>query len=61
MDAVAKALGCEPIDWNYKTDCCGASLALTEQDIVDDLTQDRLQTRAPAAPRPSSSPARSAR
>lgn len=37
MDAVTKALGCEPVDWNYKTDCCGASLALTEQGIVDDL------------------------
>ena len=37
MDAVVKAIGCEPVDWNYKTDCCGASLALTEQGIVDDL------------------------
>jgi heterodisulfide reductase subunit B len=37
MDEVVKALGCEPVDWNYKTDCCGASLALTEQSIVDDL------------------------
>jgi heterodisulfide reductase subunit B len=37
MDEVVKALGCEPVQWNYKTDCCGASLALTEQDIVDDL------------------------
>ncbi|HZL65302.1 MAG TPA: CoB--CoM heterodisulfide reductase iron-sulfur subunit B family protein [Thermoleophilia bacterium] len=37
MDEVVKALGCTPVDWNYKTDCCGASLALTEQQIVDDL------------------------
>jgi heterodisulfide reductase subunit B len=37
MDEVVKALGCEPVQWNYKTDCCGASLALTEQGIVDDL------------------------
>ena len=37
MDEVVKAIGCEPVDWNYKTDCCGASLALTEQGIVDDL------------------------
>ena len=37
MDEVVKAIGCTPVDWNYKTDCCGASLALTEQDIVDDL------------------------
>jgi len=25
------------VDCNYKTDCCGASPALTEQQIVDDL------------------------
>jgi heterodisulfide reductase subunit B len=37
MDAVVEALGCTAVDWNYKTDCCGASLALTEQGIVDDL------------------------
>ncbi|HSL95300.1 MAG TPA: heterodisulfide reductase-related iron-sulfur binding cluster [Thermoleophilia bacterium] len=37
MDAVVEALGCQPVDWNYKTDCCGAALALTEQGIVDDL------------------------
>jgi len=37
MDEVVKAIGCTPVDWNYKTDCCGASLALTEQQIVDDL------------------------
>jgi len=37
MDAVTEAIGCRPVDWNYKTDCCGASLALTEQSIVDDL------------------------
>ncbi len=37
MDEVVKALGCEPVQWNYKTDCCGAALALTEQGIVDDL------------------------
>ncbi len=37
MDDVTEALGCKPVQWNYKTDCCGASLALTEQGIVDDL------------------------
>ncbi|MBN2203490.1 MAG: heterodisulfide reductase subunit B [Thermoleophilia bacterium] len=37
MEAVVETLGCEAIDWNYKTDCCGAALALTEQGIVDDL------------------------
>jgi len=47
MDAVVKAIGCEPVDWNYKTDCCGASLALTEQGIVDDLVA-RILTDAKA-------------
>jgi heterodisulfide reductase subunit B len=47
MDEVAEALGCEPLDWNYKTDCCGASLALTEQGIVDDLV-GRILTDAKA-------------
>jgi heterodisulfide reductase subunit B2 len=37
MDAVVETLGCSPVEWNYKTDCCGAALALTEQGIVDDL------------------------
>jgi heterodisulfide reductase subunit B2 len=42
MDAVVEALGCTPVEWNYKTDCCGAALALTEQGIVDDLVSKIL-------------------
>jgi heterodisulfide reductase subunit B len=38
MDEVVEALGCAPVDWNYKTDCCGASLALCEQSVVVELT-----------------------
>ena len=37
MDEVLKALGAEPVQWDYKTDCCGASLALCEQPMVRDL------------------------
>jgi len=47
MDAVVKAIGCEPVEWNYKTDCCGAALALTEQGITDDLV-GRILTDAKA-------------
>ncbi len=43
MDAVVEAVGCEPIEWGYKTDCCGASLALCEQDVVVALTRRILQ------------------
>jgi len=37
MDEVLRALGAEPVEWDYKTDCCGASLALCEQPMVRDL------------------------
>jgi heterodisulfide reductase subunit B len=43
MDDVVEALGCRPVQWNYKTDCCGAGLALCEQDMVIDLTQRILR------------------
>jgi len=43
MDDVVEALGCRPVQWNYKTDCCGASLALCEQDMVIDLTRRILR------------------
>ena len=39
MDEVLEALGCEPVDWTFKTDCCGASLALCEQAIVIELVR----------------------
>jgi len=30
MELVCKAVGAEPIDWSYKTDCCGASGAYND-------------------------------
>ena len=33
MERVCKALGAEPIDWGYKTDCCGASAAVNDADV----------------------------
>jgi heterodisulfide reductase subunit B2 len=43
MDDVVRALGCDAVEWNYKTDCCGAGLALCEQDVVIDLTRRILR------------------
>ena len=43
MDEVARVLGCDPVQWNFKTDCCGASLALCEVPVVVDLTHRILQ------------------
>ena len=36
MEIVCKAIGAEPIDWSYKTDCCGASAS------VNDAEQSQL-------------------
>jgi heterodisulfide reductase subunit B len=48
MERLLKVLGAEARDWSYKTDCCGAGLALSRPDIIDTLTQ-RLYERALAA------------
>ncbi|MCE5336796.1 MAG: CoB--CoM heterodisulfide reductase iron-sulfur subunit B family protein [Desulfobacteraceae bacterium] len=33
LDKIVKALGGQPIDWPYKTDCCGASLMISRTDM----------------------------
>ena len=48
MEALLQVLGAEPIDWSFKTDCCGAGLAVSRPDIIDTLVQ-RLYDRALAA------------
>ena len=48
MDEILEVLGARPVDWSYKTDCCGASLALCEQSVVVELTR-KILTDAPAA------------
>jgi heterodisulfide reductase subunit B len=40
MDRIVRQLGGEPVDWSYKTECCGASFALTRTDIVRKLSCD---------------------
>ncbi len=34
MDKLMEVLGAEVVDWSYKVDCCGASMALSRADIV---------------------------
>ncbi|MEK6732341.1 MAG: CoB--CoM heterodisulfide reductase iron-sulfur subunit B family protein [Candidatus Omnitrophota bacterium] len=43
MDDLMKTIGIEPIQWPYKTECCGASFSLTKTDIVLKLSGDILQ------------------
>jgi len=42
MDRLLEALGAEVLDWPYKTDCCGGSLALTRTDLVLKLSRKLL-------------------
>jgi heterodisulfide reductase subunit B len=37
METVCGALGAEPLDWSYKTDCCGASASVNDTDTALDL------------------------
>ncbi len=37
LDRLMKSLGAHPVEWSYKTDCCGADLALTYGDVVKKL------------------------
>jgi heterodisulfide reductase subunit B len=42
LDNVARLLGAEPVDWHYKVECCGASLAFSRPDIADKMSGDVL-------------------
>ena len=42
MDDVLELLGAEVLQWPYKTDCCGGSLALTRTDLVLKLSRKLL-------------------
>ncbi|MEI8181774.1 MAG: CoB--CoM heterodisulfide reductase iron-sulfur subunit B family protein [Desulfomonile sp.] len=38
MDAILNILGADVVNWSYKTDCCGGSLAMTRPDVVRRLS-----------------------
>lgn len=39
MDNIAKTLGIDVKPWSYKTDCCGASFAVSREDILHTLVK----------------------
>jgi len=45
LEKLVEVLGGSPLDWSFKTDCCGAGLALPRPDLIDTLGQ-RLYERA---------------
>lgn len=38
MDVVMKIIGARPIDWAFKTECCGAGLSVSKTDVVANLS-----------------------
>ncbi|MDR3108167.1 MAG: CoB--CoM heterodisulfide reductase iron-sulfur subunit B family protein [Planctomycetaceae bacterium] len=38
METLLTALGASPVDWNYKTECCGAGVTLADGKTVEDLS-----------------------
>ncbi len=37
MDDLVAAIGAEPVDWPFKTECCGGALSITRSEIVNRL------------------------
>lgn len=37
MEKILRAVGARPLDWSYKTDCCGASAAINDPDVALNL------------------------
>jgi heterodisulfide reductase subunit B len=43
MDSIVRTLGATPLEWSFKTECCGVSMTLTRSDIVLKLSNDILR------------------
>jgi len=43
MDIVMKSLGAEPVDWAFKTECCGAALVTSRPDIGNRMVYNVLR------------------
>jgi heterodisulfide reductase subunit B len=42
MERIVAATGAATVDWNFKTDCCGASHSIAHMNVVCDLTKKIL-------------------
>ena len=34
MERIVRSIGARPVEWSYKTDCCGASAAINDPDVA---------------------------
>jgi len=48
LDKIAEALGAEPVDWPFKTECCGAYMVLARPQLMLELSY-RILSMAKAA------------
>lgn len=48
MDDIMAVLGAQPVDWGHKTECCGASLAVSNEDIVIELVEKIIRNAVQA-------------
>jgi heterodisulfide reductase subunit B2 len=46
MESLLSALGAEPVDWNYRTECCGAGMTLADEATVLGLSHKILSDAA---------------
>ncbi|MDM8004545.1 MAG: CoB--CoM heterodisulfide reductase iron-sulfur subunit B family protein [Phycisphaerae bacterium] len=42
METLLASLGAAPVEWNYKTECCGAGMTMCNEDTVLDLSHKIL-------------------
>ena len=51
METILRALGASPVEWNMKTECCGAGMTMADEDVVLDLVpQNTRQCAASTGP-----------
>jgi len=46
MEAVVTALGAKTVEWNYKTECCGAGMTMAKEETVLELAHKILSNAA---------------
>jgi len=42
MEAIVTALGAKPVEWNFRTECCGAGMTMAKEEAVLDLSHHIL-------------------
>ncbi len=46
MEAILEAMGAKTVEWNYKTECCGAGMTMANEQTVLDLSNRILSNAA---------------